>query len=263
MTGNKTPFYLMNGFYFVLLAHLGFWLLAPRIPYPQIIPDVINTGGLFKLQNFDLFFSALSNSLIVAALVIAINLIFALPLALMLTKTQNKKTALISSLLYIPLLAPVLLPALGLYEIFIRTNLIGTHLSIAIAQSTILFPYMLKPIENFLRNRGYHLEDVAYDLGASKLSSFFKITLPSLVSPIIFGSFLSFIGSFNDYLIAFLIGDLNISTLSVILYPLIQSDNRITSIITIVIYIAPLILLVLYSSKLKIVGKAGNLYART
>lgn len=262
MSSNKTPFYLLNGFYCLLLAHLGFWLLAPRIPYPQIVPEVIRMDGLFKLQNFELFFSALKSSLIVAALVIAINLIFALPLALILTKTQTKYTALISSFLYIPLLAPVLLPAFGLYEVFIRTNLIGTHLSVALAQSTLLFPYMLKPIENFLRNRGYHLEEVSYDLGASKLHSFFKITLPSLASPIIFGSILSFIGSFNDYLIAFLIGDLNISTLSVILYPLIQSDNRITSIITIIIYIAPLALLVLYSLKLKIIGKAGNLYAR-
>ncbi|MBT5185317.1 MAG: ABC transporter permease subunit [Kordiimonadaceae bacterium] len=256
------PYNILNIFYLILFFHLVFWLLAPRIPFPEIIPDVVNMAGLLDLQNFKLVFLALLNSLIVAALVIAINLIFALPIALLLTKYQNRTTNLISSILYIPILAPVLLPAFGLYEFFIRTNFIGTYVAVALAQSTIIFPYMLKPIENYLRNRGYYLEQIAYDLGESNGRAFFKVTLPALYSPIIFGSFLCFIGSFNDYLIAFLIGDLNVSTLSVVLYPLIQSDNRITSIITIIIYIAPLVLLVIYSARLKIVKKAGNLYAR-
>lgn len=253
---------LFNLFYLLLFFHLGFWLLAPRIPFPEIIPQNINVSGLLSLQNFELFLSSLFTSLIVAALVIAICLIFTIPLALMLTKYPTKFSRIISSTLYIPVLAPVLLPAFGLYEGFIRMDIIGTHFAIALAQSAVLFPYMLKPIENYLRNRGYGLEKVGYDLGESKIKVFYKITLPSLISPIIFGSFLCFIGSFNDYLIAFLIGDLNISTLSVVLYPLTQSDNRITSIITILIYVTPLILLVVYSARLKIVKKAGNLYAR-
>ncbi len=263
MKNKSFVFRLLNIFYVILFVQLGFWLLAPRIPYPQIIPDRFDFEGLLALQNFDLFFSALFSSLLVAMLVIIITMMFAMPLALLLTRHQSTTTRILSSLLYLPLLAPVLLPAFGLYEMFIRANIIGTHLSIAIAQSTILFPYMLKPIENFLKFRGYHLELVAADLGESGLNSFMKITLPALISPVIFGSFLVFIGSFNDYLIAFLIGDLQVSTLSVVLYPLIQSDNRITSIITILFYVAPLILLVVYSSRLKIIKKAGNSYART
>ncbi|MDG1439012.1 MAG: ABC transporter permease subunit [Emcibacteraceae bacterium] len=254
---------LINTFYLILFGHLGFWLLAPRLPYPQLIADTIDIANVFGGQNFRPFFDALFNSVTVAALVIAINLIFALPIAMMLTLYQNKATNIISSLLYIPVLAPALLPAFGLYELFIRTNIIGSHLSIAVAQSAILFPYMLKPIENFLRNRGYSMEQVAYDLGESKFRTFIKVTLPSLIPAITFGGFLSFIGSFNDYLIAFLIGDLKINTLSVTLYPLIQSDNRTTSIITILIYITPLILLVAFSARLKLVTKTGKQYAKT
>lgn len=263
MIHNPRSLKIFNIFYLILFGHLAFWLLAPRIPYPLIIPETIDVSGLIELQNFDLFISALLNSLIVAVLVVMITLIFAVPLALLLSQYQTKIGKTISGLLYIPILAPVLLPAFGLYEIFIRLDLLGTHLSIAIAQSTILFPYMLKPIENYLCNRGYYLENVAADLGESKLRTFIKITLPGLMPPILFGSFLCIIGSFNDYVIAFLIGDLTVSTLSVTLYPLIQSDNRITSIITILFYVGPLILLAIYSSKLKLLGKNGNLYART
>ena len=263
MIKSKFLFKYINFFYLILLGHLGFWLLAPRIPYPHIIPENIDVSGLIALQNFDLFFTALLNTIIIAALVNIINLIFALPIALMLSKNENKLISIISGLLYIPLLAPILLPAFGLYEFFIRLDLIGTHLSVAMAQSTILFPYMLKPMENYLRNKGYFLEMVAADLGESKSNIFLKITLPGLMSPIMFGSFLCIIGSFNDYVVAFLVGDLNVSTLSVILYPLIQSDNRITSIVTILFYVGPLILMVLYMSKLKLLGKNGNLYART
>lgn len=254
---------IINAFYLILFGHLGFWLLAPRLPYPQLIPETIDLANVLGGQNFELFFDGLVNSITVAALVIAINLIFALPIALLLTRHQSKTTNIISSLLYIPVLAPVLLPAFGLYELFIRTDIIGSYLSIAIAQSAILFPYMLKPIENFLRNRGNYMEQVAYDLGESRFHTFMKITLPPLIPAITFGGFLSFIGSFNDYLIAFLIGDLKINTLSVILYPLIQSDNRTTSIITILIYITPLILLVAFSTRLKIVTKTGKQYAKT
>ncbi|MDG1858804.1 MAG: ABC transporter permease subunit [Emcibacteraceae bacterium] len=253
---------LINTFYLILFLHLGFWLLAPRLPFPQIIPQIIDIANVIEGQNFELFLGELGNSLVVAALVITINLIFAVPIAILLTQNQNRTTSILSSLLYIPVLSPVLLPAFGLYENFIRTDIIGSHLSIAIAQSAILFPYMLKPIENFLRNRGNHLEQVACDLGESKLQTFRKITLPSLMPAITFGSFLSFIGSFNDYIIAFLIGDLKINTLSVILYPLIQSDNRTTSIITILIYITPLILLVVFSARLKVISKTGKNYAK-
>jgi putative spermidine/putrescine transport system permease protein len=140
-------------------------------------------------------------------------------------------------------LAPILLPSIGLYEFMYEINLIGSIYGIALAQCCVLYPYMLKPIEGLLTTEGFKSEVVARHFGASKSETFLKVTMPRIMRPLSQGAFFVFVGSFNDYIISFLLGDFKIKTLSVILYPLMQSDNRATSAMVIAIYTIPLVIL--------------------
>jgi ABC-type spermidine/putrescine transport system permease subunit II len=226
-----------------ILGHIIIWIQAPRLEFPKVLANSIETSRLFEFINLTDILQALSNSILIALLTILLSLLFTIPTALVISRSKSIFLKNLSLLLYLPLLAPLLIPSFGLYNLFLAYDLTGSILSIALAQSCVLYPYMLKPIEDYLSTEGDKWERVSYSLGANRIETFFKITLKSLKKPLFIGSFFIFIGSFNDYIISFLIGDLRIKTLSVYLYPLMQSDNRMTSVFIIILYALPLILI--------------------
>lgn len=233
-----------------IITHIVVWIQAPRLPFPKLIAEKIEISHFFSSINKFQLIESLGLSLIVGLFAVVICLFFTIGTATLLTRTHFPFKKQISLLLYMPLLAPILLPSIGLYYYFSIYDLSGSIFAIALAQSAVLYPYMLKPIEDHLVKNGDKFEQIAYSLGASRIETFFKVTLISLKAPIGIGSFFVFVGSFNDYIISFLIGDFQINTLAVHLYPLMQSDNRLASVLVIIIYTAPLILLAIMVSLL-------------
>ena len=251
MKGTK-GIYILCLFYIVLIVQLVLWALSPRLVYPEIISDELLDFSFSEYSN--LFIELLlgfRESFQILLGVIIVNLCTMIPIAYFLAKKDDPLLNKLSLLLYFPLMAPALLPALGLYGLFIDLDLLGTKLGIILVQSSFLYPYMLRPIEISLRESNFKYERIAYDIGEGRLRTFFKITLPNLINPISFGMFLTLVGSFNDYIVTFLIGDTQIKTLPIILYPLMLSDNRSSSSIAVIMYCIPIILLVLLINRSK------------
>ncbi len=239
----------LNVLYLFLFVQLFLWISTPRLAYPKIIPESISFSQAFKYINFTQITSSFVTSIQIAFICILFSILFCLPTSLFLAKLKGRTKFILSTLLYIPILAPLLLPSIGLYELMYQMNLIGSVYGIALAQCCVLYPYMLKPIEDYLSSEGFKPEITATSFGASKIEAFYKVTIPRIMLPLIQGSFFVFVGSFNDYIISFLLGDFQIKTLSVILYPLMQSDNRVTTTMIIAIYTLPLIIFYLLLKK--------------
>jgi ABC-type spermidine/putrescine transport system permease subunit II len=180
-----------------------------------------------------------------------------LPLALLLTLGPKRPSPLLHFILYLPILSSALIPCFGLYEEFLKLSFIATPLGVSLAQSCFLYPYILRPLEIELKKDNYHRERSALDIGLSLPKIFFFVTLPKLKGSLFTGLFFVFFGSYNDYLIPFLIGDAQISTLPLELYPLIFSGDRALSTVFILIYLIPLLL------SLFLLRPFRSLYARS
>lgn len=229
-------------FYIFLFAQLFYWLSFKQISFPKIISDKVYLVDLTDLlNNMISLLPAFFQSLEIFFYVLIINVIFAIWISINLVKFNISQK--LSALFYLPILAPLFLLAFGLYDIFAYLNLLGSKMGIVLAQSCVLFPFMLRPIEISLRQRDFNYEKIAFDLGESKLNTFYKVTIPLLYSPIKLGAFLTLIGSFNDYLLTLLIGDTLIETLPVKVLPMFLGDNRSLIALSIIFYLIPILVL--------------------
>lgn len=237
--------------YLLIIVQLIYWSLLPSLAFPDFF-SIRHLSFSFDSFDFIRLLKALKNSFIIFLSVGLINLLFMFPLAYFLAMNRSPGVKKLSILLYFPILSPILLPALGLYELFAKYELLGTYTGVVLVQCSFLFPFMLKPIESSFLNKGFLNEKIAKDLGESNLNILFKITAPLVKDAVGFGFFLTLIGSFNDYIVTFLVGDTLIETVPTLLYPLMLSDNRALSTLSILIYTLPILLLVLLMKKKKL-----------
>lgn len=69
------------------------------------------------------------------------------------------------------------------------------------------------------------LIEASYDLGASRLQTFFFVVLPSLLPALISAGLLVFLVSFDDFVFSFFCTEASVGTLPVYIYSLIQSGS--------------------------------------
>lgn len=112
------------------------------------------------------------------------------------------------SMLLGPLIVPAVIIGLALLLFFAEIEMKVPVIDIVIGHTVITLPYTLLTSMTRLYNIDLELEEAARNLGASKIETFRKVTLPLMRSGVIAGFLFAFIISFADINIAlFLAGD--------------------------------------------------------
>lgn len=147
--------------------------------------------------------------------------------ALGLARAGNRATsplvrALIQTAAFAPLIVPVILLGIGVYDVQIRLELVGTDLGLVIAHTVLAFPLAFIMISNAMSNLDGSLEHAAWSMGASKLRAFWTITVPNLVPALIGGFVISFMTSWDEAVLALFQTGLE-KTLPVTIYSLLKS----------------------------------------
>ncbi len=166
-----------------------------------------DANGVFSFANFSAFFtdktkiSTLLISIMVSFLVTVICLLVAYPLAYILVK-MNQKIAFVFLLLFItPMWINFVLRAMAMKDLLTLLNVpLGTGASI-IGLVYDFLPFMILPLYSTLIKMDNSLLEASYDLGANKVTSFFKITLPLSTAGIISGAMMVFLPVMSCYVI--------------------------------------------------------------
>lgn len=112
------------------------------------------------------------------------------------------------SMLLGPLIVPAVIIGFGLLLFFAQIDMDIPVIDIIIGHTVITLPYTLLTSMTRLYNIDPELEEASRNLGASKIQTFRKVTLPLMRSGVIAGFLFAFIISFADINIAlFLAGD--------------------------------------------------------
>lgn len=138
---------------------------------------------------------ALRLSLLCASAAVVLCLIFGIPLALILARFDNIFTRLLRALITLPLVLPPLVGGIALLYLLGRTGLVGRSLDLAfgitipfttaaviIAEAFVAMPFLVISVEGALRTAGTGYESMAATLGASRWTTFRRVTLP-LIGP--------------------------------------------------------------------------------
>ena len=105
---------------------------------------------------------------------------------------------------------------LGLVERPVR--ILNTDWSVLIGMTQIHLPFMILPLIAVLVAREVEIENASLNLGAGRVETFFRVTLPLSVPGIVAGTALVFALSYTNFIIPQLLGGGNYTTLAVQVY---------------------------------------------
>ncbi len=176
---------------------------------------------LFSFGNHDLW-DALVYSLVIAVLATVISVTIGVLGGIGLKKYEFRGKKFINMMLFIPIVVPEIVMAVSMLIIFM---IIGVKLglsTIVIGHCTFCIPYAVIVIKGRITGDNETLQEASMDLGATRLQTFIKVTIPSIMPGIMSAAFLSFTLSIDDVIISNMLAGASQSTLPV----LILSVNR-------------------------------------
>ena len=134
-------------------------------------------GELFR--DGDLLRSV-ANSFIVAGGVVPLTLLLGVPLAFALDRFSFVGKALFERIMLVPLIVPGLITGLALLLVFTQTGFRLSLVSIMIGHSIFVLPIVVIQVYARLRRFDRSMEEASLDLGATRVQTFWRITLPNI-----------------------------------------------------------------------------------
>ena len=178
-------------------------------------------GKLFSFRNHDLW-EALVYSVVIAVIATFISVVIGVLGGIGLKKFQFRGKKFINLMLYVPIVVPEIVLAVAMLIIFMT---IGVKLgmgTIVIGHCTFCIPYAVVTIKGRISGDNDTLQEASMDLGANRIQTFWRVTIPSIMPGIMSAAFLSFTLSIDDVIMSNMLASARQSTLPV----LILSVNR-------------------------------------
>lgn len=119
----------------------------------------------------------------------------------------------ISIVLIMPVLLPLVVVAIAIYNLYAALNLVGTELGIALAHSVLAIPFVLLNVNAALQAVPRSYEEAALSLGAAPLVAVWIVTLPLIWRGVAAGAVFAFVISFDEVVIAMFLSSVSTSTL--------------------------------------------------
>ncbi|MCI8281963.1 MAG: ABC transporter permease [Lachnospiraceae bacterium] len=196
-----------------------------------------------KLFENSALIGSLWYSLIIAVLATLISVFIGTIGALGLKRFEFKGRKFINNMLYIPIIVPEIVLAVALLIIFLN---IGTALgmgTILIGHCTFCIPYAIVTIKGRISGDDNSLEEASMDLGANRIQTFIRVTLPSIMPGVMSAAFLSFTLSIDDVVMSNMLAGAKQSTLPVLILSMNKAGvtpdvNALTTIMILVIVAA-------------------------
>lgn len=232
-----------------------------------------NYGGMnitFTLKNYMMLFDfvylkVFLKSFLIGGITTFICILISYPFSLCLRKQSSKIQKISIILVMVPFIANslirtygwiVLLRKEGVINSFLKSfNLIGESLNlmyndlgIIVGLVYTLLPFMILPIYSSVSKLNTSVTEASYDLGANKIQTFFRVTIPSIAPGIFSGALLSFTLSMDDVVISYFTSGPESNTLPLYIYSMIKSGITpdVNAMFSIIIFVT-LLALTIYS----------------
>lgn len=200
----------------------------------------------FTLKWYEVLFTEsdllgfLVNSLIVAITATVISIVIGVLGAMGLMRFEFKLKQTINSALYIPIVIPEVVLGISLLMLYDLANFPLGLMSMILAHATFCIPFVVIIMRGRMSGMDLSVEEASQDLGANRVTTFFRITLPMLVPGILSSAFMSFTLSIDDVIISnFVSGPysttLPVKILSMVKVGLKPEVNALTSLMVLVL----------------------------
>lgn len=155
-----------------------------------------------ELVGSPLWSQAALRSLIVALGASCLAMLLGTPAAFLLAReSMRAKTALLALILS-PLIVPRMIIAVALFYIYARIGLVGTYIGLILGHAVIAVPYVVITVMAVLKNYDQRYDQAAWNLGAARLTTLMRITMPQIKAGLLSAFLFAFITSFDELTLA-------------------------------------------------------------
>jgi sulfate transport system permease protein len=201
---------LRLGIRFVALGYLAALLIAPLV---LIFKDTFQDGLTPVWNSLSQVDTVHAAKLSLYAMLIAVvaNTIFGVAIALYLARRKGTIATIIGAFIDLPLALSPVVVGLALVLVFSQTGWFGPWLnehgypvmfafpSIAIATAFVCLPFVARELIPVLREIGEEQQQAAATLGATRLQTFWRITLPAIRPALTYGIVLTAARALGEY----------------------------------------------------------------
>jgi molybdate transport system permease protein len=155
--------------------------------------------------------AALGLSLKTATASTLLCVLFGVPLALVLARSDGRVVQIMRPLLLLPLVLPPVVGGIALLYAFGRVGLVGQYLdaagiriaftttAVVLAQTFVSLPFLVIALEGAARTSGGDYDVVAATLGARPTTVWWRVSLPLLAPGLVSGAVLAFARSLGEF----------------------------------------------------------------
>ena len=238
---------------------IGFLSLIVLIPLAAVVWRSTDGGveGFLRAISNPQALAALRLTFIASLVVVAINVVTGTLIAWVLVRDSFRGKGFINALIDLPFALPTIVAGLTLLALYgpgspFGLNVAYTQVSVGMALLFVTLPFVVRAVQPVLLELDRDMEEAAASLGASELSTFWRIILPNLLPAILSGAALSFARSIGEFgSIVLITGNIPFETqvASVYIFGQIESD-RVTDAAAISVLLLIISLLVLLAISL-------------
>ena len=247
-------FVLMAPLVVVVLAGLN---SADHLSFP---PKGLSLRWVIEFFRSDAFLPAYLFSLKLALATMAISTVLGTTVAFFLVRTSFPGRDYLRAFFISPLMLPGIVLGLALYLFYVSSGigLVRTMAGLMIGHVLVTCPYVIGTVSATLVGFDLSLEEAARSLGASRMHTFRKVTLPVISPGIVAGSVFAFIVSFGQFDVSLFLTPPDASPLPMALYTSLRYTFEPTAAAAGIFAIFLVVVSMLITARLTSLRRLGN-----
>ena len=143
-----------------------------------------------------------------------------------LSKFEFRGKKVIDSALYIPIIIPEVVLAVAMLCIMSLVHFPTGTGAIILGHTTLTLPYMVITVKSRMSGFDRSIEEASMDLGANRIVTFIRVTLPMIIPGVMSGAFLAFTISLDDFIVSNFVAGPQSVTLPVKVYSMLKIGIR-------------------------------------
>ena len=183
------------------------WLsLLVLIPLVAVLISAAGLGpsGFWSVVTGPQTLAALRITVLESVAVTALNIVMGTALAWVLVRDRFWGKRLLDIVIDVPFALPTIVAGLVLLSLYGPKSPLGLHAAntryaVFLALAFVTLPFVVRTVQPVLETLERDVEEAAASLGASRLTTFRRVVLPSLVPAIAAGAALSFARAISEY----------------------------------------------------------------
>ena len=229
-------------FMFLFLPILVLVLFSFNTSRLNIMFEGFTLRWYYELFNNPMLLESLLNTLLVAFVSTGVSTVVGTISAYALKKFDFFGKKFINELLYIPIVIPEIVLGISLLCIYALMKIELGMFTLILSHIAFSIPFVIINVNSVLDMMNPNLEEAASDLGASKMKTFFKVVIPSLMPGILSGAQLAFTLSLDDVVISYFTAGPDSVTLPLQVFSMIKTGvtpdvNALITIMLLIIFV--------------------------